>query len=122
MNVFPDLRWSVWLCVFAMAPLRAQDAPKKAPGPAPSMSEGVLEAWNDIGHKLITMAQDFPRGQIFVQAAGGLPDLCREPDPRFGVDVLLHGHFRGEEAAAVGLLQTTRRPPASRTAPSWWPL
>jgi len=28
---------------FAVAPLRAQEAPKKAPGPAPSPSEAVLE-------------------------------------------------------------------------------
>ena len=35
----------VWLAVcFAVAPLRAQEAPKKAPGPAPSPSEAVLES------------------------------------------------------------------------------
>jgi len=45
---------------FALAPLRAQEAPKKAPGPAPSPSEAVLEQWNDIGRKLIAMAGDFP--------------------------------------------------------------
>jgi DinB superfamily len=49
---------------FALAPLRAQEAPKQtpkpAPGPAPSMSQGVLDSWNEIGQKLIVMAQDFP--------------------------------------------------------------
>lgn len=51
----------VWFAVcFALAPLRAQEAPKKAPGPAPSPSEAVLEQWNDIGRKLIEMANDFP--------------------------------------------------------------
>ena len=51
----------VWLAVgFALTPLRAQTAPKQAPGPAPSQSEGVLEAWNDIGRILISMALDFP--------------------------------------------------------------
>src|SRR6267154_533348 len=59
----------VWLAVgFALAPLRAQgapkQAPKQAPGPAPSQSEGVLEAWNDIGRKLIAMAQDFPEDKF----------------------------------------------------------
>ena len=55
----------VWLAVgFALAPLRAQTAPKQAPGPAPSQSEGVLEAWNDIGRKLIAMAQDFPENKF----------------------------------------------------------
>src|SRR5258705_13930986 len=55
----------VWLAVgFAVAPLRAQEAPKKAPGPAPSPSEAVLESWNDIGRKLIAMANDFPEDKF----------------------------------------------------------
>lgn len=63
----------LWLAVgFAVAPLRAQEAPKpetkpetkKTPGPAPSMSEGVLESWNEIGNKLIAMAQDFPEDKF----------------------------------------------------------
>jgi len=49
---------------FALAPLRAQEAPKKAPGPAPSPSEAVLEQWNDIGRKLIAMAGDFPEDKF----------------------------------------------------------
>jgi hypothetical protein len=57
---------------FALAPLRAQEAPKPAqketpkpaPGPAPSMSQGVLDSWNEIGQKLITMAQDFPEDKF----------------------------------------------------------
>src|ERR1700722_3644761 len=44
------------------APGRAQEAAKKnvAIKPAPSVSQAVLEAWNDIGRKLIAMAEDFP--------------------------------------------------------------
>lgn len=39
----------------------AQDAKKKEPPkPAPSPSQAVLEQWNDIGRKLIAMAEDFP--------------------------------------------------------------
>jgi hypothetical protein len=55
----------VWLALcFALAPLGAQEAPKKAPGPALSPSEAVLEAWNDIGGKLIAMAGDFPEDKF----------------------------------------------------------
>ena len=45
-----------------VTPAHAQDMAKQAsaPKPAPSASEAVLEQWNDIGRKLIAMAEDFP--------------------------------------------------------------
>ena len=45
-----------------LMPAHAQEMPKKgaAPKPALSPSEGVLLQWNDIGRKLIAMAEDFP--------------------------------------------------------------
>lgn len=49
---------------FVLQPLRAQEAQKKAPGPAPSPSQAVLEQWNDIGRKLIAMAEDFPEDKF----------------------------------------------------------
>jgi hypothetical protein len=54
------------LLIFAagilVTPAHAQDMAKKAaaPKPAPTASEAVLEQWNDIGRKLIAMAEDFP--------------------------------------------------------------
>jgi uncharacterized damage-inducible protein DinB len=52
------------ICVAAMlsTPAHAQDMPKKAAAPKPAVgpSEEVLQQWNDIGHKLIAMAEDFP--------------------------------------------------------------
>jgi hypothetical protein len=51
---------AVLLAAFCAAvPAMAQEA-KKAPGPAPSPSAAVLEQWNDVGRKLIAMAEDFP--------------------------------------------------------------
>ena len=41
-------------------PVLAQDAKKAPPKPAPGPAEAVLEQWNDIGRKLIAMAEDFP--------------------------------------------------------------
>ena len=34
--------------------------PKQPPGPARSRSEEMLDRWNDIGKKLVAMAEDFP--------------------------------------------------------------
>jgi uncharacterized damage-inducible protein DinB len=50
---------------FALS-VRAQDAMKKdaAVKPAASPSQAVLEAWNDVGRKLIAMAEDFPEDKL----------------------------------------------------------
>ena len=44
------------------SPAYAQDAPKKdtPPKPAVSPSQALLDSWNDIGRKLVAMAEDFP--------------------------------------------------------------
>jgi uncharacterized damage-inducible protein DinB len=44
----------------AVGPVVAQETKKAPPKPAPSPSDAVLEQWNDIGRKLIAMAEDFP--------------------------------------------------------------
>ena len=49
--------------LFAL-PVLGQEAAKKKPGPAPSPSQAVLEQWNDIGRKLIAMAEDFPEDKF----------------------------------------------------------
>jgi hypothetical protein len=49
------------ICVL---PAVGQEAAKKKPGPAPSPSAAVLEQWNDIGRKLVAMAEDFPEDKL----------------------------------------------------------
>jgi len=45
----------------AVLPAVAQEAAKKEPPkPAASPSQAVVDQWNDIGRKLIAMAEDFP--------------------------------------------------------------
>lgn len=52
------------------APLPAQEAAKKAAvKPAPGPSEGLLKQWNDIGRKLIAMAEDCPSDKYDFKAA-----------------------------------------------------
>jgi len=48
------------LAVVGTAPIVQGQAQAKPPRPASLRAEETLELWNDIGNKLIAMAQDFP--------------------------------------------------------------
>src|SRR2546427_11885097 len=53
------------LVAVVAGPSLAQEAAKKAEAPkaAPSTSQAVLEQWNDIGRKLIAIAEDLPENK-----------------------------------------------------------
>ena len=61
----------------------AQDAPKKdaPPKPAVSPSQALLDTWNDVGRKLIAMAEDFPEDKY---------DFKPTPAQRSFAEQLLH--------------------------------
>src|SRR5579859_886320 len=50
----------ILLAAFAMSLHSQAQTQDKAPGPARSRSDEMLERWNDIGSKLVAMAKDFP--------------------------------------------------------------
>src|SRR5271165_188785 len=62
---------AIFAATIFVAPVRSQDMQKKdaAPKPVPSASEAVLEQWNDIGRKLIDMAEDFPEDKYSFRPA-----------------------------------------------------
>jgi uncharacterized damage-inducible protein DinB len=64
-------------------PAYTQEMAKKdaAPKPAPSPSQAVVESWNDIGRKLIAMAEDFPEDKY---------DFKTTPAQRSFAEQLLH--------------------------------
>jgi len=75
---------AVLLAVAVVAlPSHAQDAMKKgaAVKPADSESKVVLDSWNDIGRKLIAMAEDFPEDKY---------DFKPTPAQRSFAEQLLH--------------------------------
>jgi uncharacterized damage-inducible protein DinB len=64
------------------APIMAQEAAKKEPPkPAPSRSDALLEQWNDIGRKLVAIAEDLPEDKY---------DYKPNPDSRTFRALLLH--------------------------------
>jgi uncharacterized damage-inducible protein DinB len=79
------LKWVAGLALtmgLAVLPILAQETAKKEPPkPAPSPSQAVLEQWNDIGRKLIMIAEDLPEDKY---------DYKPNPDSRTFRAVLLH--------------------------------
>jgi uncharacterized damage-inducible protein DinB len=66
----------------ATLPVHAQDSTKKAAvKPADSPSKVVLDSWNDIGRKIIAMAEDFPEDKY---------DMKPTPAQRSFAEQLLH--------------------------------
>jgi uncharacterized damage-inducible protein DinB len=67
----------------AAMPALAQDATKKnePPKAAKGLSQSILEQWNDIGRKLIAMAEDFPEDKY---------DFKPTPAQRSFAEQLLH--------------------------------
>src|SRR5207244_12138082 len=61
----------------------SQEAAKKEVSPKPPLigSQAVLESWNDIGRKLIAMAEDFPEDKY---------DFKPTPTQRSFAEQLLH--------------------------------
>ena len=63
------------------APAPAQEAKKEAVKPADPPAKVVLDSWNDIGRKLIAMAEDFPEDKY---------DYKPNPAQRTFAEQLLH--------------------------------
>src|SRR6202142_4363823 len=74
-------------------PTHAQDAKKDAAiKPADSPSKVVLDSWNDIGRKLIAMAEDFPEDKY---------DFKPTPAQRTFAEQLLHAAGSNDLFTAV---------------------
>jgi uncharacterized damage-inducible protein DinB len=82
MSKTPFLTAAVLAAAILAFPAHAQDAKKETPvKPAASPSQAVLESWNDIGRKLIAMAEDFPEDKY---------DYKPTPAQRTFAEQLLH--------------------------------
>jgi hypothetical protein len=59
------------VAILFVVPASAQDAAKNtaSPNPAASPSAALLKQWNEIGRKLIAMAEDFPEDKYDFKAA-----------------------------------------------------
>jgi len=88
------------LTVFlAAVPAFAQsDAkPKEPQKPALTGSAAILEQWNDVGRKLIAIAEDLPEDKYDYNPSG-FADVRRQLAACFGFDVFFHGYGTGKKA------------------------
>ena len=80
----------------------AQEAKKAAPPkPAPSPSQAVLESWNDVGRKLIAIAEDLPEDKYDYKPNPDFADVCGAAAPRVRFHVLLHRCSRRERSRGL---------------------
>jgi uncharacterized damage-inducible protein DinB len=102
------MKRSFLVLVAATLPFAALDGQSQsqdqAPRPAPSRFEEMLDRWNDIGNKLIVMAQDFPEDKY---------DFKLQKDERTFAQNLLH-------AAALDFV-LIRRVSGSNLGPDFGP-
>jgi uncharacterized damage-inducible protein DinB len=97
MKRLPFLALALLAAAFTI-PSHAQEA-KKEPKPADPPSKVVIDSWNDIGRKLIAMAEDFPEDKY---------DFKPTPAQRSFAEQLLH--MAGANYFVTNLL-TGQKPP-----------
>jgi len=91
----------ILFCAVGMVSVRAQDAKAAAPKPADSPSKAVLGAWNDIGRKIIAMAEDFPEDKY---------EYKPTPAQRSFAEQMLHA--AGANYFFTNLVKGEKMPPA----------
>jgi len=77
---------------------RAQE--KKPLKPAPNPSKAVLDSWNDIGRKLIAMAEDFPEDKYDYKATPAERTFAENLLHVAGVNYYFTNALRGEKPPA----------------------
>src|SRR5271165_2988941 len=98
------VRFILVFCVLLAAfPIHAQKAapPKDSPDLLLPPSEDVLRAWNDVGGKLVDMAQDFPDDKY---------DFKVQKDQRTFAETILH--VAGGMFQAASAVKGTKMGPA----------
>jgi uncharacterized damage-inducible protein DinB len=92
----------VLVLLVAMLPVSAQESMKKetAIKPAASPSQAVLEQWNDIGRKLIAMAEDFPEDKYDFKPTPAQRTFAEQLLHASGVNYFFTNPVRGEKPPA----------------------
>jgi uncharacterized damage-inducible protein DinB len=82
-------------------PARAQDdAKKKGPPKQTTVSQAILEQWNDVGRKLIAMAEDFPEDKYDFKPTPGQRSFAEQLLHAAGANYFMTNLLKGEALPA----------------------
>ena len=87
--------------VLLVVPTVAQQDKAPAPKPVASPSGAVLFQWNDIGRKLIAMAEDFPEDKYDVKPAAGMQSFAQRLIHSAHANDFFTNTVRGEKPPAM---------------------
>ena len=92
---------SLTLAAALAVPALAQDAKKNAPPkPADPPSKVVLDTWNDIGRRLIAMAEDFPEDKYDMKATPAQRSFAEQLLHAAGANYYFTNAVKGEKPPA----------------------
>ena len=80
-------------------PVFAQDAKKDPPKPADPPVKVVIDSWNDIGRKLIAMAEDFPEDKYDFKATPAQRSFAEQLTHAAGANYFLINAVTGSKAS-----------------------
>ena len=99
--------------------LTEQPQQSPAPRPAPSRSEEMLDRWNDIGNKLVAMAQDFPEDKYDFKLQKDERTFAQNLLHAAALDFVLIRRVSGSNSGPTSARATILRVTFSRPRPTW---
>ncbi len=93
------------LAAMVAAPLEAQEAAKKQepPKPAAGPAQDATEQWNEIGRKLIAMAEDFPEDKYDFKPTTGVRSFAEQLLHVAGANLIYVAVAKGEKPGEENL-------------------
>ena len=96
------------LAVTLSIPAHAQDAKKEAIKPADPPSKVLIDSWNDIGRKLIAMAEDFPEDKYDFKATPAQRSFAEQLIHASGANYFFTNLLTGDKTSPEDLMKRDR--------------
>lgn len=111
MTKHPFLAATLFAAMFALTlsvPTHAQDAKKDAVKPADPPSKVLVDSWNDIGRKLIAMAEDFPEDKYDFKPTPAQRSFAEQIIHAAGANYFFTNLLTGDKTSPEDLMKRDR--------------